>query len=188
LCLLNHYSDRRTKREDWHVSRGLLLKDLMDSLSRSEVIQRVDEMELDRFQPFTLLVLPADEPAMSIRWTGSECAVDFRADARMPLTSSSLKDPNVVALRQKLFAEMLSQRGALDIELLHQFHLSHWPERGRYSVCMHRDDAATVSLSVVTVNRDTIRISYQPGSPCLGAKPEEVLLKRNPLRSQAAAL
>jgi uncharacterized protein with NRDE domain len=188
LCLLNHYGDRSIKRDEKYVSRGSLLKDLLDSLSSREVVQRVDEMELDRFQPFTLLVVSAGDPAISIQWTGAECIFDFCADACMPLTSSSLKDPKVVALRQKLFAEMLSKRTALDTELLHQFHRSHWPERGRSSVCMHRDDAATVSLSIVTVDRDTIEFRYQPDSPCLETQPQQVLLKRNPLRSEAAAL
>ena len=98
-----------------------------------------------------------------------ECAIQLDAEVRAPLTSSSFKDPNVAALRQKVFAEMVSQQGKLDADLLHQFHRSHLPDRGPYSVCMHRDDAATVSLSTVKVTRDTIEFIYHPRCSVFGS-------------------
>jgi hypothetical protein len=84
----------------------------------------------------------------------------------MPLTSSSLQEPNAVGRRKEYFEHLVSQAGKLDAELLGQFHRSHVPVRGRYSVCMHREDAATVSLSAVTVTREMIEFSYHGSSPC----------------------
>jgi hypothetical protein len=177
------------------------LTDLLDCRRSHHVSERLNDVELDRFQPFTMLALSVDEPAILIDWTGSECTIQLDAEARMPLTSSSLKDPNVLALRRKLFAEMVTTTPAqlprreprpqprrIDLDLLHQFHRSHLPERGPCSVCMHRDDAATVSLSIVTVNRDTVEFGYQPNSPCLEATAEKVLIERIAGHSRAAAL
>lgn len=188
LCLLNRYGDWKPDPDRDYTSRGSLLVDLLDCRSRQHLSERVNHIELDRFQPFTMLALSVDEPAILIDWTGLEGTIQLDAEARMPLTSSSLKDPNVVALRRKLFAEMVSQLGDLDTELLHQFHRSHLPERGPASVCMHRADAATVSLSIVTVSRGSVEFLYHPKSPCLEAPAESVLIERNAVQSQAVAL
>jgi hypothetical protein len=45
-------------------------------------------------------------------------------------------------------------------------HRSHGTERGPYSTCMHREDAATVSYTEVTVSRQRADMSYTPGTPC----------------------
>lgn len=188
LCLLNRYGDWKPDRNRAYVSRGLLLIDLLDCRSRHDLSGRMDHLELDRFQPFTMLALSVDEPATLIDWTGLECTVELDAELRMPLTSSSLKDPNVGALRRKLFAEMASQQGSIDQELLHQFHRSHLPHRGPHSVCMHRDDAATVSLSIVTVGPASVEFLYHPKSPCLKAAEQETSLKGNSVLSQAVRI
>lgn len=189
LCLLNRYGgDGKPDQNRAYISRGLLLTDLFDCSRSQDVIDQMKQRELDRFQPFTMLALAVDEPAILIDWTGLECAIQPDADARMPLTSSSLKDSNVLSLRRKLFAEMASKRGNLDTELLHQFHRSHLPERGPASVCMHRDDAATVSLSIVTVSPGSVEFLYHPKSPCREAPAKSVLIERSAVQSQAVAL
>jgi len=188
LCLLNRYGDWKPDRHRNYTSRGLLLVDLLACQSSQHLSERLDHFELDRFQPFTMLALSVDEPATLIDWTGLECTIQLDAELRMPLTSSSLKDPSVGALRRKVFAQMVSQRGNIDQELLHQFHRSHLPTRGPHSVCMHRDDAATVSLSVVNVGPAAVEFLYHPKSPCLKATEEEISLKRTTVPSQAVAL
>jgi len=188
LCLLNRYGDWSTDPDKNYISRGLLLTDLLDCRRSQDVTERLNDVELDRFQPFTMLAFSIEEPAILIDWTGSECTIQLDAEALVPLTSSSLKDSKVLALRRKLFAEMLSPPRRIDLDGLHQFHRSHLPERGPYSVCMHRDDAATVSLSSVTVGPDTVEFLYNPHSPCLEAPAENVLIERIAIHSQAVAL
>jgi len=178
LCLLNRYGDPVREPSQQYTSRGLLLTDLLDSRQNQRIPERVNDFELDRFRPFAMLALSGDEPAILINWTGQDCIVQRNADAQMPLTSSSLSNPTPIEARRNHFQEMARERGTLDVELLHQFHLSHVPERGPYSVCMHRDDAATVSLSSVTVTGDSIGFIYQPGSPCLKRSAEKVVIAR----------
>jgi Transport and Golgi organisation 2 len=178
LCLLNRYGDWSSDPDRDYTSRGLLLTDLLDSRHSQQVSERLTDVALDRFQPFTMLALSGDVAPILIDWNGRDCAIQLDAEARMPLTSSSLKDPNVIALRRRLFADMLAHRGRLDAELLSQFHRSHLPERGPYSVCMHRDDANTVSLSTVTVTPDSVKFIYHPNSPCLEAAAEKVVIER----------
>jgi hypothetical protein len=188
LCLLNRYGDSKPDRDRAYISRGLLLTNLLDCRRSQNVIDQLKQRELDRFQPFTMLALAVDAPAILINWTGLECAIQLDAEARMPLTSSSLRDPNIPALRRKLFAEMVAQPGDLDTELLHEFHRSHLPERGPSSVCMHRADAATVSLSIVTVTPRSVEFLYHPGPPCLETPAKDVLIERTAVYPLAVAL
>lgn len=198
LCLLNRYVDHRGARlgtadesadpDRDYASRGLLLSDLLDCRHCEDASERLNDIDLSRFRPFTLLALSSDHTPILIDWNGAERSIEIDAEARMPLTSSSFQGPNVTTVRRNVFAEMVSQRGRVDTALLHQFHRSHLHERGPYSVCMHRDDAATVSLSIVTVTKDAVEFVYHPNSPCLKAVEEKVHINRTAVRSQAAAL
>jgi hypothetical protein len=182
LCLLNRYGDSQVAAAATFTSRGLLLTELLDSARRQQVCQRVRAMDLEQFQPFTMAILTVDEPALLIDWTGLECLVQPDADSRVPLTSSSLKAPQIGELRTEQFERMVTDVGRLDAMLLEEFHRSHLPARGPYSVCMHREDAATVSLSAVTVTKELIGFVYHPGSPCVAAPVENVSLEWIPAR------
>ena len=188
LCLLNRYGDWNPDPDHDYTSRGSLLVDLLDCRGSQHLSERVNHIELDRFRPFTMLALSVDQPAILVDWTGSQSTIQLDAETLVPLTSSSFKDTDVGTQRRKLFAEMVSQSGKLDTELLHEFHRSHLPERGPSSVCMHRDDAATVSLSIVTVTPASVEFLYHPKSPCLGAPAENVLIERRAVHFQAVAL
>ena len=178
LCLLNRYGYDTVEQNRRFTSRGLLLMDLMDCDRTQRVNERVNESDLGVFRPFTMVALTVEEPAMLIEWTGTKCIIQSNAESNMPITSSSMKELDVIGERKKQFQKLLSQAGHLDARLLYQFHRSHLPVRGPYSVCMHREDAATVSLSAVTVTPELIEFNYSGGSPCLELPTEGVQLER----------
>ncbi|MFN7947701.1 MAG: NRDE family protein [Blastocatellia bacterium] len=166
LCLLNRYQDETVEPLAKPVSRGLLLTELMDSDSPAQVSCRIKQNDLTRFQPFTLLALAPGTPALIIHWTGRELLNGSSAEAQMPLTSSSYETARVIESRQQQFAEMKQQAGKITADLLVKFHRSHAPERGPFSVCMHRADAATVSFSRISVADGAIRFDYHSAAPC----------------------
>ncbi|HKZ81572.1 MAG TPA: NRDE family protein [Pyrinomonadaceae bacterium] len=178
LCLLNRYHDSPAPDGLAYTSRGWLLRDLLDSKESNELHKRVQSMDLERFQPFTLAILSSREPLMRIDWTGRECLVQADAEEELPLCSSSFDDDRVNRLRREQLKQMISERGQLDAEVLKQFHCSHLPESGPISVCMHRQDACTVSLSMVKVDRKSIEFFYYPASPCAPAKTEKLAIAR----------
>lgn len=166
LCLLNRYQDETVNLKQTPVSRGLLLTTLLDSDSPAQVSCRTRQTELTCFQPFTLLALAPGTPALLLHWTGRALLTDRHAEAQMPLTSSSYETARVIESRQQQFAKLQQQAGRITAELLLQFHRSHAPERGPYSTCLHRADAATVSFSRISVADGTIRFNYQSAAPC----------------------
>jgi hypothetical protein len=65
--------------------------------------------------------------------------------------------------RTKLFSQIV---GAPEAEALRELHRSHLPEKGDLSVCMHRADAKTVSLTEVSFLSEERMLRYSLGSPC----------------------
>ena len=177
LCLLNRYGDRLIENDRPFTSRGLLLLELLDCARSPQVSERISSRDLNVFPPFTMVALAVEEPAMIIEWTGAECIVHTDAESSMPITSSSMKGLDVVGERKKQF-QKITHAKQLNARLLYQFHRSHLPVRGPSSVCMHREDAATVSLSAVNVTSESIEFSYHGGPPCLETQVENVRLKR----------
>ena len=170
LCLLNRYHSQTTEPEKQLVSRGLLVRELMDCVSQSDVQQRLGGMRLTDFKPFTLLALEPAAPACVFHWTGQELLMADDGESLMPLISSSFDADGVVAFRQPHFARMKDATGEVSPEMLEAFHRSHDPAPGAYSPCMHRADAQTVSFSRIKVAGSVIEFSYNPQALCYSTK------------------
>jgi hypothetical protein len=183
FCLLNRNVTPGSSKDEMKVyrSRGLLLFDLVDSPTLMEVRERVSSSCLEKYEPFTLLALVPDAPALLLDWSGRQLSHHFIDESSMLLVSSSYDQRGAEIERRRLFDKMKSERGESDTEWLHTFHASHLPYRGPYSPCMHREDASTVSHSCVRVARDRIELSYFSGAPCeqkasvQGGRPEKSL-------------
>jgi hypothetical protein len=177
LCILNRYEGVTSSARDDYRSRGLLLTDLMDCLSVSHARARLSDADLSSYRPFTLAALSAREPALLIHWTNNNITFDEDGDAWAPLTSSSYRPAEVTAARESVFRRMAEGAGAVTPELLEEFHRSHDAAGGASSVCMHREDAATVSFSRVRVSAEKIEFAYEPLSPCARTRPVRVELQ-----------
>jgi Transport and Golgi organisation 2 len=143
-------------------SRGMVIPALMSARSVRDAVQAAAADDWSAYSAFTLLVLQTDEPASVIRWDGGERRIYTEAWDLMPLTSSSFDPQGVAFQRQQEFARLSPTESAA----LHRFHASHHSEPGPYSVCMHREDARTVSFSHVKVSRAGAEFHYLPDSPC----------------------
>ena len=175
LCVLNRYGYEQIDDQRDYVSRGLLLLDLIDGRKLGSLTNRLRAVDLTRFRPFTLLGIAKESPSRIFQWTGFEFSVIADADTMVPLTSTSAKEPGIEIERAKQFE--LLRPDKLTFSKLDQFHRSHVPYRGAYSVCMHREGAATVSLSRVSVSNEEIDFSYEAGSPCESFEVENVSLQ-----------
>ena len=183
LCLLNRFDDSAGAIPRDYRSRGLLIRELIDCPKLTMVDQRLSAESMDQYRPFTLVSLFTGQPAMLIEWTGQETRIESNAERLMPIASSSLLEGNVVLQRKHQFQKMAIEQGGIDANLLFQYHRTHLPERGPASVCMHRPDARTVSLSAVIVTKKMVEFSYHPNSPCQPATTGQLQLERTPFTS-----
>jgi hypothetical protein len=165
LCLLNRFGDAQIDESREYISRGLLLIELLDCLGIDQLTDRVKAFNLSRFRPFNLLAIPPGANSVLMEWNGQEYSVNLNAEHLMPLSSTSLIEPNIAVERRRQFEALAIARN-FDGAALDLYHRSHLPTRGAYSVCMHREGASTVSLSKILVTTDEVLFKYESGPPC----------------------
>ena len=177
-CLLNYYPEGSGPLSVRALSRGLLMTSLADCPDFSSIRNRLAPVDLTPYRPFLLLAFQPDLPVSLWKWDGANLAYEPDADQALPFTTSSYRSRQVEAARRETFHAMMWGGGAVTPENLLQFHQSHEPDRGAYSVCMQRKDAETQSLSRIGIGEGHVCFAYQrkiPGQPVFEEALEVVL-------------
>lgn len=177
LCLLNDYSSMQPDAPTDPTSRGLLVRDLIRASGSGELESRWSSLELRSYRPFKILALEPSQAPFLLSWDGRVSRLDQEGVAP-PLCSSSFDERGATRARSDLLEEMATKEGLEIRKRLFRFHQSHRPERGPYSVCMHRPDAVTVSFTVVDVDSDCVSMAYAHGAPCSAPLEHLVTLRR----------
>ena len=176
LCLLNYYQG--TKPQGVLISRGLLLKSLSTYSTVECINHQLHTLPLNKYASFSLLVFGLDDKGQVIQktwqWDGEEL---IAVELTSPFTSSSVKFDEV---NQSRLSTALELPTPLNIDALIDYHQKHQPVKGHLSVCMHRDDAKSVSFSHIHVGVAQTIFNYKNGSPCAhGVSDVSVLNKRS---------
>lgn len=155
-------------------SRGLLVRELLAARAAGAALAALERESLERYRGFTLVLFqPGLEPQVRT-WDGARLAA---TTPRLPLCSSSLDGGRAQVEREHVFARLHAGRHP-GRESLARFQASHEPERGPWSPCMHRADAATVSASQVRVDAHAVALRYAAGAPCTTAFGDWLELER----------
>ncbi|MEM7395559.1 MAG: NRDE family protein [Verrucomicrobiota bacterium] len=152
--LLNFYDHAADNRVRQPISRGRLLMSFLAGESLAAVRTRIEAEVLESYRSFILLALEPGAPARAWTWNGQELV---EQPAVPPITTSSFQTEAVVESRRAWYRKLTDPL---------EFHQSHQPEAGPFSVCMHREDAETVSFSHIVVTSETVTYRYFPVSPC----------------------
>ncbi|MEO8138672.1 MAG: NRDE family protein [Gemmatimonadota bacterium] len=158
-------------------SRGLLPLQLIAHPTAAEAVAGLGTTDLGATQPFVLIAVEPGGPVRLAGWDGSTLEVTSHARAGLIMTSSSVTEPEVAASRQALFGALHE----ISVQQLESLHRSHLPERGRCSVCMHREDAETQSFSEIRVTAHQVSWLHTPDAPCRGAALPAITLARRAL-------
>lgn len=166
LALINWYSvAARVARHP--ISRGGIIPASLGAVLSSEVAEIIAAMPLHRVNPFRLIgIFPSARQVMEWRWNLHELEVLRHSWQARTWISSGYDEPGAQIARAKHFRAALRQRSAGTREWLRRLHRSHRPERGPYSTCMHRADAATVSYTEIVCTHVHGEMRYVAGAPC----------------------
>jgi len=165
-ALLNRHAARPAAARSF-VSRGLIVRGTLACDSLDAARDAVLAFDAVDFQPFRL-VLVQDRRIVLVAGDGREFgSVESALDAPYMFTASSLGDVFVDSPRRRLFDCLMS-----DPNRRHQgqrlFHRHQWIDKRDISVLMEREDAATVSRTVVDVTAQAVALEYEsliPGRP-----------------------
>jgi len=170
-------STQSSSHERIYRSRGLLLTSLMDCASTDVSAQRLCNETFEQYRPFMLLAFDLNGYFFIAQWDGLTLQRRQLKQTDLPVTSSSFATEDVVSARKEYFATLAQFPRKIDNTSFPDFHRSHIPERGAYSVCMHRDDAETVSFSHVHVTNAEVAFRYFSAAPCTVTEPECLRLR-----------
>jgi hypothetical protein len=171
--LLNHYAADTSPMPPTNASRGAIIPGLIDAATPAEAAERLTPAEAATQRPFLLILLHHARPGVRLTWDGVALARKPLDPARGFLTTSSFRTAEVVPSRHAVAAQTI-----WDATTLHDLHASHLPERGPFSICMHRPDARTVSFTRIHSGPDEVRLDYHADAPCRPAPVHTVRMPR----------
>jgi hypothetical protein len=171
FALINWYSVEAPEPGDV-VSRGEVVRAVSRAAAHRDVRAILGAFPLKRTRPFRLLGF-FDQERRVVEWRWDTESLRERLHAWLPniWISSGFDEHGAQALRGKTFARALRQRSVGSVEWLRRLHRSHGPKCGPYSVCMHREDAATVSYTEISVNGEDVSMRYWGAAPCQRSLP-----------------
>ncbi|MDG2148622.1 MAG: NRDE family protein [Planctomycetota bacterium] len=171
-------------------SRGTLVLELSECATLTEMHHLLKGRHADGLlaqRAFKLLIAELGANGLSataalIEWNGRDVPRLWPLEGPCVLVSSAFDPAGVSAYRQSTFS-CLSSMPTTDPDALaaaqslwHASHAEDEPGGGTLSVCMHREEASTVSFTAVRVDAHRVQMTYQAGAPCEGARPVSVFL------------
>ena len=172
FCLLNNYQAKNTQlMPENSISRGLVIPKLIernDEVLKSNLLDLTllsKTLPLKNMSPFILCYFPSkvtnDNDIQVINWDGDNLSDNV---AISPIVSSGFDLTGVSKNRLASYSDDIT-----DQKQHLAFHCSHQPERSAYSVCMHREDAHTVSFTHIQVRAENSLLHYTDDAPCLAS-------------------
>ena len=166
LALINWH---RIKREPNNGvrSRGEVIRKLAGISTSDEISTAVKKLPLRKLRPFRLVaIVSAENRVIEWRWNLNRLSVRKHSWGSRHWFSSSFDEATAEAERTRACAALPDESAKRDLKWLRRLHRSHEPERGPFSICMHRPDAATVSYTEVAVGGQSVVMCYKDGPPC----------------------
>jgi hypothetical protein len=166
IALINWYSMQQLESKP-AFSRGEIIPRLLssDTIDTAEGILR--NLPLSSLNPFRIFMV----------YGKAERLIEYRSDAltmqgtihpweRSHWFSSGYDEARTATIRAQTCTEALAGSNTDPAGLLRDLHRSHSPEKGPFSLCMHRRDARTVSFTEIAWTKESATMAYQDGPPC----------------------
>lgn len=163
------------------ISRGLLVQELLGSPTTLQVARRMRSLDLDVFEPFTLVALSEAGRPVILRWDRVRLE-DVPPLGEILLVTSAGGSREIEERRTALFSAAMAMSEE-QIESLYRAP----PESALASVCVHRSEVSTVSLTRIEVASRQISLTYTPGQPCQTPPGPSIVLERLSAGGEASA-
>jgi hypothetical protein len=168
LALLNWNGSESPYVGEKRKTRGLVIPELAGQLGLAATDSKFRRVNLQGMSPFRLVgFFRSDRIIGEWHWDGTTKQVLRLSWARKHWFSSSLSDALAEKERGRTCEAAAGDPAAGSVDWLRRLHRSHVPSPGSFSVCVHRQDAATVSYTEVRCGGTQISMDYLDGNPCL---------------------
>lgn len=166
LAIINWYAIAATVHFA-PVSRGRVVSATCTSSTSKLVQQTLAQLPLACINPFRLIaIFPAAHEVVEWRWNLRKLTQKRHTWQTQQWVSSGFDENLSQRIRGETFRQALRQKSAGSRAWLRRLHCSHLPVPGPFSICMHREDARTVSYTEVVVSKSDAAMSHCIGPPC----------------------
>ena len=168
FALLNAYSiEPQPTPATGFRSRGAVIPALHDAVLCHKVAARLRALDLRSTRPFRLFGF-FDRGRQIREWTWNGSTVSPTRHRSVPAAwhSSGYQEPEAQRLRGETVRSRMEDPDAGTLEWFRRLHGSHAPVCGPFSICMHREDAVTVSYSEVEVTAAAMTLRHHQGALC----------------------
>jgi Transport and Golgi organisation 2 len=149
------------------TSRGIIVKEMIQLRTGEDLAGFLLEMPLEQMPPFRLIAIsPPQMRVREFRWDQARVTQLCHRWAARHWFSSGLDEQQAEVTRAEVCRRAWNEPDAGELGWLRRLHRSHLPERGGLSLCMHREEACTVSYTEVEFSDARAAMRYHPGPLC----------------------
>lgn len=158
ICLLNGGFENHVKVENYKMSRGVVVKEL---LKADDLSAAIDTFNYEGIEPFTIVAIDWSSglKATELVWDGYKAHITVLPDVPKIWSSSTLYDARMKQKRRDWF-EVFSNENKLDANKLHHFHTTAGEGDKNVDVLLDRGLLKTVSITQVEKIDDNCAMTY----------------------------
>ncbi len=158
LVLLNGASEKHQLELPYRKSRGLVVLDLISSVSPKDFWK---EMDLVNIEPFTL-VLFQNEKLFQLRWNGeSKETVELNCSEKHIWSSSTLYPADIRKERSDAFYSFLDNNPVISENEMYQFHRYSDSENQENGLVINRNnELKTLSITQSVIEKNKVAILH----------------------------
>jgi len=158
LCVLNGGFEKHERQQNYRISRGVVVRDLLIS---ENIESSINAYNLDNVEPFTLVIVDWNIALRlyELVWDGSKKHLTHLPLKPMIWSSSTLYNKGMKEERLQWFSDFKSKH-KLTSKALMQFHTHNDPSNQDYGVIMNRGFVKTTSITQVKKEQDMISMSF----------------------------
>lgn len=158
ICLLNGGFENHVKVQDYKMSRGVVVKEL---LKADDLSQAITDFDYEGVEPFTIIAIDwtAHLQATELVWDGYKAHITVLDDAPKIWSSSTLYDQKMKEKRCDWFASF-SQDTDWKAEQILEFHTMAGEGDEHIDLKMNRGKLGTVSITQVERIDEVCKMKY----------------------------
>lgn len=158
LVLLNGASEKHQVKLPYIRSRGLVVLDLISSVSPKDFWK---EMDLENIEPFTL-VLFQNQQLFQLRWNGDvKESTELNCDEKYIWSASTLYPADIRKERSNAFYSYLDSNTIISENEMYQFHRHAEAENQENDLVMNRNnELKTLSITQSVIEKNKVAILH----------------------------
>ncbi len=159
VCLLNGAFVKHQRKDEYSMSRGMIVKKL---LAIEDAIAEIQQFDFNDIEPFTLILIDFknDLKIYELVWDGAN--VFFKKLENQPKiwSSSTLYTDEMKSERQEWFADWLQENHFFTQESILKFHQDSTKGSKETAVNMKRTFVETVSVTSIQKTAENLAMTY----------------------------